>query len=85
MLVQGRLAGKDHEMNKRLEKRHKRQVSRAKEKARVSEPDVRTPEQLKAAREASRPVASRGNGPQAHYSAPSVRKHAAHSTAKADA
>jgi len=47
-------------MNKRLEKRHKRQVSRAKGRLRLSEPDVRTPEQIKAAREASRPVV--GNG-----------------------
>ena len=43
-------------MNKRLLKRHKRQVSRAKERVNLSEPDVRTPEQLKAAREASRPA-----------------------------
>jgi hypothetical protein len=43
-------------MNKRLEKRHKRQVARAKDRATVSEPDVRTPEQIKAAREASRPA-----------------------------
>jgi hypothetical protein len=47
-------------MDKRLEKRHKRQVSRAKERVKLSEPDVRTPEQIKAAREASR--ATRGGG-----------------------
>jgi len=47
-------------MNKRLEKRHKRQVSRAKGRLRLSEPDVRTPEQIKAARLASRPLS--GNG-----------------------
>jgi hypothetical protein len=41
-------------MNKSLEKRHKRQVSRARERVNLSQPDVRTPEQLKAAREASR-------------------------------
>jgi hypothetical protein len=46
-------------------KRHKRQVSRARERVRVSEPDIRTPEQLKAAREASRPGGVRGNP--AHY------------------
>jgi hypothetical protein len=46
-------------MDKRLAKRHKRQVSRAKERFRVSEPDVRTPEQLKEAREVSRPVKGR--------------------------
>jgi len=42
-------------MDKRLAKRHKRQVARAREKVRVSEPDVRTPEQVEAARLASRP------------------------------
>lgn len=42
-------------MDKRLEKRHKRQVARAKLHAKVSEPDVRTPEEIRAAREASRP------------------------------
>ncbi len=50
-------------MNKRLLKRHKRQVSRAKERVRLSEPDLRTPEQLTAAREASRAVASRRADP----------------------
>ena len=43
-------------MNKRLAKRHKRQVARAKERVKLSEPDVRTPEQLAAAREAGRAV-----------------------------
>ncbi|MCC6261979.1 MAG: hypothetical protein IT169_00255 [Bryobacterales bacterium] len=42
-------------MDKRLEKRHKRQVARAKLHSKVSEPDVRTPEEIRAAREASRP------------------------------
>ena len=42
-------------MDKRLAKRHKRQVARAKAHAKQSEPDVRTPEQIAAAREASRP------------------------------
>ena len=42
-------------MDKRLEKRHKRKVERAREHKKVSEPDVRTPEQIKAARELSRP------------------------------
>ncbi|HEY4362257.1 MAG TPA: hypothetical protein VGN17_14880 [Bryobacteraceae bacterium] len=40
-------------MDKRLLKRHKRQVERAKQHLKVSEPDVRTPEQIQAAREAS--------------------------------
>jgi hypothetical protein len=43
-------------MDKRLEKRHKRKVERAREHKKVSEPDVRTPEQIKAARELSRPT-----------------------------
>jgi len=47
-------------MDKRLAKRHKRQVARAKERVRLSEPDVRTPEQIEAAREASRPDFSQG-------------------------
>jgi hypothetical protein len=41
-------------MDKRLAKRHKRAVARAREHAKISEPDVRTPEEIKAAREASR-------------------------------
>jgi hypothetical protein len=45
-------------MDKRLAKRHKRQVSRKKEHVKLSEPDLRTPEQIKAARDASR--ATRG-------------------------
>jgi len=48
-------------MDKRLAKKHKRQVERAKLHVKLSEPDVRTPEQIKAAREASRPQATHGN------------------------
>jgi hypothetical protein len=47
-------------MDKRLAKRHKRQVARAKDRVRISEPDVRTPEQIAAAKEASRPDVNRG-------------------------
>ena len=50
-------------MIKRLLKRHKRQVTRARSKVRVSEPDVRTPDQIAAAREASRPDKGQGNEP----------------------
>ena len=50
-------------MDKRLAKRHKRQVARAKEHVKLSEPDLRTQEQIEAAREASRPDTSRGTGP----------------------
>jgi hypothetical protein len=46
-------------MDKRLAKRHKRQVDRERQRVKLSEPDVRTPEQIKAAREANR--ASRGS------------------------
>jgi len=46
-------------MDKRLLKRHKRQVSRARQHVKVSEPDLRTPEQVTAAREVSRSVSSR--------------------------
>ena len=45
-------------IDKRLAKRHKREVARAKERVKLSEPDLRTPEQIKAARDASR--ATRG-------------------------
>jgi hypothetical protein len=54
-------------MNKRLDKLHKRQVSRARNRVRVSEPDLRTPEQQKAAREASRAVAERRTDASPHY------------------
>jgi hypothetical protein len=47
-------------MDKRLAKRHKRQVARAKERVKLSEPDVRTQEQIEAAREKSRPEYSFG-------------------------
>ena len=75
-------------MNKRLQKRHRRQVSRAKDRAKLSEPDVRTPEQISAAREASRPAHGWGKDPHANYSKPSSRKQAgpvARGPAKVDA
>ena len=59
-------------MNKILAKRHKRQVARAKLRVQVSEPDVRTPEQLAAAREASRAVCRGRNNPNANYFTPSA-------------
>lgn len=61
-------------MNKRLLKRHKRQVSRAKERVRLSEPDLRTPEQLTAAREASRAMVGRRTDPRPHYSMPHPKR-----------
>lgn len=63
-------------MNKRLLKRHKRQVARAKDKIRLSEPDVRTPEQVRAAREASRAASDRGTGAHPHYSTSPAHTHA---------
>ena len=57
-------------MNKRLLKRHKRQVSRAKERIRLSEPDVRPPEQVRAARQASRAATDRRTGAHPRYSTP---------------
>jgi hypothetical protein len=71
-------------MDKRLAKRHKRQVSRAKERVRLSEPDLRTPEQVRAAREASRPGSGR-NHPPALYSTPPIHPGtAADNTTKGD-
>jgi hypothetical protein len=51
----------------RLLKRHKRQVLRAKERVRISEPDLRTPEQLKAARELSGFAGTRRNSRSPFY------------------
>ncbi len=48
-------------MDKRLAKRHKRQVSRERSKVKLSEPDLRTPEQIEAAREASRASINKGS------------------------
>jgi hypothetical protein len=41
-------------MDKRLAKRHKRQVARGRQKLRTSEPDVRTQDQILADRETSK-------------------------------
>lgn len=74
-------------MNKRILKRHKRQVSRSKLRVKLSEPDLRTPEQLRAARDASRPAGDRRDSPGALYSSPSTRNQArpaADSRAKGD-
>jgi hypothetical protein len=75
-------------MNKRIAKRQKREVSRAKARIRVSEPDVRTPEQIKAARAASQPAGGWRNGPNSHLPTTSARNHsgsAVSSPAKVDA
>jgi hypothetical protein len=41
-------------MTKQLKKLHMRKVARAKDRVKLSEPDVRTPEEHEAARQASR-------------------------------
>lgn len=61
-------------MDKRLAKRHKRQVTRAKEKVQLSEPDLRTPEQIEADREKSRANSSLGNEPKLAAAGRSFRK-----------
>ena len=74
-------------MDKRLLKRHKRQVSRARERVKVSEPDLRTPEERLAAREASRSVPGLRKDPHALYSTQPVRSETApagDNTGKAD-
>jgi hypothetical protein len=76
--------GRYHEnMDKRLAKRHKRQVARAKERVKLSEPDLRTPEQIKAAREASRPDLSRGSDANVGKSTPAFRGSQARGTGSA--
>ena len=70
-------------MDKRLEKRHKRQVARAKNKIKLSEPDVRTPEQIEAAREASRANSNHGDQPKMSASRTSFRNNFATTTGSA--
>ena len=73
-------------MDKRLQKRHKRQVARAKQRVKLSEPDVRTPEEIKAAQEAGRPEGRR-NGMRPLYATAARHDHAgpvAGSAAKVD-
>jgi len=67
-------------MDKRLLKRHKRKVARAKENIKLSEPDLRSPEEIKAARDASRATQGPGQGPSAQGSAASFRNRAATGT-----
>ncbi len=73
-------------MNKRLEKRHKRQVARAKARVKLSEPDVRTPEQLAAAREVSRAVSGARKDAHANFFTPPVNpaRRAEDNTSKED-
>jgi hypothetical protein len=58
-------------MNKRILKRHQRRVSRAREQIRLSQR-----EQVGAAREVSRSVASRHSLPHVHYATPWIQNSA---------
>jgi hypothetical protein len=69
--------------SKRLLKRHKRKVSRAKEHVKLSEPDLRTPEQIKAARDASRATQGPGQGPTVHGTGGAVPNRAVTGTGSA--
>ncbi|HME07183.1 MAG TPA: hypothetical protein VKG25_09030 [Bryobacteraceae bacterium] len=70
-------------MDKRLVKNHKRKVERAKAKVKISEPDVRTHEEIEAAREASRADSGHaGNMKLGHASRP-MRSNNATSTGSA--
>jgi len=70
-------------MDKRLAKRYKREVARAKDKVKLSEPDVRTPEQIEAARQASRPDTKRDTNSNVQATGRSFRNNAATSTGSA--
>ena len=70
-------------MDKRIDKRHKRQVSRAKKKVKLSQPDVRTAEQIEAAREASGLHSGHGNKPEVAGSGRSFRSSLATRTGSA--
>lgn len=75
-------------MDKRIQKRHKRSVARARAQVHVSEPDVRTHEQITAAREASQAGTSGHNSMGvASSTAASTRGRSVsvHSASKADA
>jgi hypothetical protein len=71
-------------MDKRVAKRHSRQVARAKAKTKTSQPDVRTPEQKQAAKEASRPETGRGIAGKIAAFARSFKKTPAAETDKAE-
>jgi DNA-binding transcriptional regulator YiaG len=60
-------------MDKRLAKRHKRQVERAKQHVKLSEPDLRTPEEIEAAREKSQAHQNRAAQLKSGGSASAVR------------
>ena len=66
---------KGFSVDKRIAKRHKRQVARAKKNVKMSEPDLRTPEQVRADREASGGVTGRGGGGGVNDAKPSGHSH----------
>jgi hypothetical protein len=73
---------------KRLLKRHNRHAADADARVKLSEPDVRTPEQIQAAREASRPAAGGRQNQKGRTAADSTRslaRRVSGSAAKADA
>jgi hypothetical protein len=70
-------------MDKRLAKNHQRKVARAKERIKISEPDVRTQEEIEAAREASRPEISRGANMKVGASSRPMRSNPANATGSA--
>ena len=75
-------------MTKQLEKRHRRKVARAKAQVKLSEPDLRTPEQIQEARQASRATWNTGGARRANPAAPAFlnsRAAPAGSAAKTDA
>jgi hypothetical protein len=72
-------------MDKRLAKNHKRKVERARAKVKISEPDVRTHEEIEAAREASRASTStHGGDVKVSASSRPMRSHTTGSAAKTD-
>jgi hypothetical protein len=70
-------------MDKRLAKRQKRKVERARAHVKLSEPDLRTPEEIKAAREASRPTGGRPGDTNVQASSGPVRSNRSTSTGSA--
>ena len=71
-------------MDKRLAKNHKRKVERARAKVKISEPDVRTQEEIEAAREASRAATTHNNNEKVSASSRPMRSHTTGSAAKTD-
>ena len=73
-------------MNKRLDKLQARKVARAKERVKLSQPDVRTSEQIQAARDATKATWSQRAVGMAHNAPPAFlnSRAGARGAAKAD-